>query len=77
MILQVTELRNQLFKVFKMIDAGEDITIVKKDSGKMYKIVSVEEKVTDIEKVAKEMSSIGVKSLNPQEMKRVFESRYE
>ena len=77
MILQVTELRDQLFRVFKMVDAGEDITIVKKDSGKKYKIISVKERVTDIEKVAKEMASIGVKCQSLLEMKKIFETRYE
>lgn len=78
MILHVTELRNQIFKVFKMVDAGEDVTIIKKDTNKRYKIVAVKEKAKrDIVKIAEEMGKIGLKSMSVKEMKKIFESRYE
>lgn len=78
MLLHVTELRNQIFRVFKMIDAGEDITIIKKDSNKKYKIVAV--KATpkpDMEEIAERMGNIGFKTLPPKRMKEIFENRYE
>lgn len=78
MILHVTELRNQIFRVFKMVDAGEEVTIIKKDSNKKYRIIPVKiDDNTDTERVAKEMAFIGIKTLSPKEMKKVFESRYE
>lgn len=78
MILHMTELRNQIFRVFKMVDAGEDVTIIKKDSNKKYRIIPVKiDDTLDTERVAKEMASIGIKTLSPNEMKKVFESRYE
>lgn len=78
MILHVTELRNQIFRVFKMIDAGEDITIIKKDSNKKYRIVAVKEAVKpDIVEIAKEMGAIGIKTMTPREMKKILENRYE
>jgi len=76
MILQATDLRKQLFKVFKMIDNGEDITIIKRDSGKKYKIIPVKEDHKDMAKIAKEMGEIGFKSPSIKEMKKIFESRY-
>lgn len=78
MILHVTELRNQIFKVFKMVDDGEDVTIIKKDSNRRYKIIPVKEKAKrDIVKIAEEMGEIGLKSMSVKEMKKIFESRYE
>lgn len=78
MILHVTELRNQIFRVFKMIDSGEDVTIIKKDSNKRYKIIPLEEtSKPDIEAVAKRMGSIGIKTQTSKEMKKIFEKRYE
>ncbi|MBI2315183.1 hypothetical protein HYU93_03980 [Candidatus Daviesbacteria bacterium] len=78
MILHVTELRNQIFKVFKMIDGGEEVTIIKKDSNKRYKIIPLEEgSKPDIETVAKRMGSIGIKTQSPGQMKKIFEKRYE
>jgi hypothetical protein len=78
MVFHVTELRNQIFRIFKMVDAGEDVTIIKKDSNKRYRIVVVEElDKKDIVKIAEEMSKIGLKTKSPSEMKKTFEGRYE
>ncbi len=78
MILHVTELRNQIFRVFKMIDSGEEVTIIKKDSNKRYKIIPLEEtSKPDMETVAKKMGSIGIKTTNSKQMKKIFEKRYE
>lgn len=78
MILHMTELRNQIFKVFKMVDDGEDVTIIKKDTNRRYKIIPVKEKTKrDIVKIAEEMGKIGLKSMSVKEMKKIFESRYE
>lgn len=78
MILHVTELRNQLFRVFKMVDAGEEVTIIKKDSNKRYKIIPVKElPQKDVVKIAKEMGEIGLKTMSPKQMKKIFETRYE
>ena len=78
MILHVTELRKQIFRVFKMVDAGEDVTIIKKDTNKRYKIVPVKEPPKkDIVKIAKEMGKIGFKAPSMRRMKKIFESRYD
>lgn len=77
MILHVTELRNQIFKVLKMVDAGENVTIIKKDTNKRYRIVPVKESKKDIVKIAEEMGKIGFKAPSLKKMKRIFESRYE
>ncbi len=61
-----------------MVDAGEDITIIKKDTNKKYKIVPVKEAPKkDIVKLAKEMGEIGLKAPSLKKMKQIFESRYE
>lgn len=61
-----------------MVDEGQDITIIKKDSNKKYRIVPVKEPAKkDIMKIAKEMGDIGIKTMNPREMKKIFETRYE
>lgn len=78
MILHVTELRNQIFRVFKMVDAGEDVTIIKKDSNKKYRIVPV--KATskpNIVEVAERMGNIGFNTPSLKKMKEIFEHRYE
>ena len=78
MILHVTELRNQIFRVFKMVDAGEEVTIVKKDSNKRYKIIPVKESHRkDITKMAQEMSTIGIRTTLPKHMKKILQTRYE
>lgn len=78
MILHITELRNQIFRIFKMVDAGEDVTIVKKDSNKFYKIVPVrEDAAVNKETIAKQMGNIGFSGLPPKEIKRILETRYE
>lgn len=78
MILHVTELRNQIFRVFKMVDAGEDITIIKRDTNKKYKIVPVKESTKkDRSKIVEEMGKIGIKTMSIGKMKKIFETRYE
>ncbi len=78
MNMHVTDVRNQIFKVLKMVDEGADITIIKKDSNKKYRIVPVKDSPKkDIMKIAKEMGEIGFKAPSMKEMKRIFESRYE
>lgn len=78
MILHVTELRNQIFRVFKMVDAGEDVTIIKRDTNKKYKIVPVKESTKkDKSKIAQEMGEIGIKTMSIRRMKKIFETRYE
>lgn len=78
MILHVTELRHQIFRIFKMVDAGEDVTIIKKDSNKKYKIVAVEEdSKPDTIEIAKQMGEIGLKTMSPQEIKKIIETKYD
>lgn len=78
MIFHVTELRNQIFRVFKMVDAGEDVTIIKKDTNKRYKIIPVKEATgANKELVAKQMGAIGFKSMSAEELKKIIEKRYE
>lgn len=78
MNMHVTNFRNQIFKVLQSIDEGADVTIIKKDTNKRYKIVPVKgSPKKDIVKIAKEMGNIGFKAPSMKEMKRIFESRYE
>lgn len=78
MNMHVTDLRNQIFKVLRMVDEGVEVTIIKKDSNKSYKIIPVKgPPKKDIMKIAKQMGDIGIKSMSPQEMKKIFETRYE
>lgn len=78
MNLHVTDFRKQIFKVLKKVDEGEEVTIIKKDSNKKYKIVPVKEPPKkDILKIAREMGEIGFKAPSMKKMKRIFESRYE
>lgn len=80
MILHVTELRNQIFKVFRLVDSGEEVTIIKKDSNRKYKIVPVTDaSQPDIVKLAKEMGKIklGLGSLTPKQIKQTLETKYD
>ena len=77
MIIQVTDFRKQLFQTLKRADAGEDITIIKNDTNRKYKLVPVKTPKKDIVKIAKRMGKIGITTMSPQEMKKIFETRYE
>ena len=80
MIIHVTELRNQIFRVFKMVDAGQQVTIIKKDSNKKYRIVPIKEPPKkDIVKIAQEMGKIGLGlgSYSPSGIKQIIETKYE
>lgn len=63
-----------------MVDAGEEVTIIKKDSNKRYKIVSVKgTSKRDVIKIAEQMGKIGLGlgSLSPKQLKRRIETKYE
>ncbi len=80
MILHATELRAKLFHVFKLVDQGEEVTIVKKDSNKKYRIIPLDEgSKPDIAKVAQEMGEIklGLGSLSPRQLKKILETKYD
>ena len=79
MIIYVTDFRKELFKIFKMVDEGEDVTIIKKDTNKRYKIVPVKTPKKDIVKIAQQMGKIGLGlgSLSAKEIKKIIETKYE
>jgi hypothetical protein len=78
MIIPITQLRKQIFTIFRKIDTGEEVTIVKRDTGKRYKIIAAPPEEKDLAEFAKKMAAVNLKpSFSPQEMKGIFESRYD
>ncbi len=75
----ITKARANIFKIFKMVEEGTDVVIIKKDSNKRFKVSLIDqEPKKDIVKIAKEMSKIGLKAGNmtPGQMKKIFENRF-
>lgn len=74
----LTEARANIFKIFKMVEEGQDIIIIKKDTNKKFKVSLIDqEPKKDIVKIAQKMRQIGLNTghLTPKQMKKIFESR--
>jgi len=59
-----TEARRQFFKLLSMAASGEDVTIVKKETGDRFKLTLFEKSVPDkdIEQILAEIGEIGLDS---------------
>lgn len=75
-IFNVSEARAKLFEIFNLVSEGKNIVIVNTDTNKKFQIIPLEEKPKkDIDKLLKQASRIGFKSMPVKEMKKILESR--
>lgn len=72
----LTEARANIFKIFKMVEEGQEVVIIKKDSNKRFKVSLVEE-APKVDKVAllKTAPGLGMANLTPLEIKTILNTR--
>ncbi len=71
-----SEARANLFKLLKMVESGEDVVIVNKDTSQKFRLSLIEEEL-QVSKgvILNQLASLDFKSKSPEEIKRIIQEK--
>ena len=73
-----SEARANLFKLLKMVENGEEVIIVNKDTSQKFKLSLMEEDSnSDKARILNQLTSLNFKSKSPDEIKRIIQEKIE
>lgn len=71
-----SEARANLFKLLKMVESGEDVVIVNKDTSQKFRLSLIEEEPqANKEVILNQLASLNFKSKSPEEIKRIIQEK--
>lgn len=71
-----SEARANLFKLLKMVEGGEDVVIVNKDTSQKFRLSLIEEEPqANKEVILNQLASLDFKSKSPEEIKRIIQEK--
>ncbi|MBI2641506.1 type II toxin-antitoxin system prevent-host-death family antitoxin [Candidatus Roizmanbacteria bacterium] len=78
-LFTATEARQHFFELLRQAEEKGEVTIIKKDAKRRFKLIFVKEKKKreNVDKILKEIAAIGLKTKPWEEMKKIIETRYE
>lgn len=76
-VISATQARIKFFDLLKMAEEDKEVIIIKRDNNRRFKLIAVKESKKNVEKLLKEMGNIGIESMSPKQMKKIFETRYD
>lgn len=72
----VSEARANLFKLLKMVEGGEDVVIVNKDTSQKFRLSLIEEELqSNKEVILNQLTGLNFKSKSPVEVKRIIQDK--
>lgn len=77
-IFTATEARQNFFELLRMVEAGKEPIVVKKDSRIEFKIVKTQsKKMKDKMKIVREMGKIGLRTLPIEQINKILSTMHE
>lgn len=71
-----SEARANLFKLLKMVQEGEDVVIVNKDTNQKFKLSLIEKsELQNKETILNQLANLNFKSKSPREIKRIIQNK--
>ncbi|MBI2595360.1 hypothetical protein HYW46_01335 [Candidatus Daviesbacteria bacterium] len=76
-VFYATEARGKLFELLRLVEKGQEIMIIKKDSNSKFKLSLIKKEGNSSKaSLAQNLAGLDFKSRSPQEISRIIESGF-